>query len=129
MAASISLVEARVKDAEKALKAQYKRMKDTLEAVANKVVDDIDPIPKDEPKESQEGPYGRARNVTIITSSLLRALPMLVKILQTLPMLNKHRRGQGSTPRKCPLTPGGYLHVKGILTVCSKNSLYGANPR
>ena len=63
MAASIGLVEARVKDAEEALKAQYKRMKDTLEAVANKVVDDIDPIPKDEPKESREGPYGRARDV------------------------------------------------------------------
>ena len=77
MAASISLVEARVRDAEdfltqmpqdqsqrpsprvlkrledaeEALKAQYKHMKDdTLEAVANKVEDDIDPIPMDEPK-------------------------------------------------------------------------------
>ena len=59
-----------------------------------------------EPKESREGSYGRARNVTRITSSQIKTLPMLVKILQTLPMLNKHRRGQGSTPRKCPLTPG-----------------------
>ena len=46
-----------LEDAEEAIKAQYKRMNDTLEAVANKVVDDIDPIPKDEPKESREGPY------------------------------------------------------------------------
>ena len=63
MAASISLVEARVRDAEdiliqmpqdedaeEALKAQYKRMKDTLEAVDDKVDDDIDPIPMEEPK-------------------------------------------------------------------------------
>ena len=99
----LSLVEARVrnvediltqmpqdqKDAEEALKAQYKRMNDTLEAVANKVVDDIYPIPKDEPEESQEGPYGRARDVTIITLSLLWMLIMLVKMLQTLPMLTK----------------------------------------
>ena len=115
MAASISLVEARVrdvediltqmpqdqKDAEEALKAQYKRMNDTLEAVANKVVDDIDPIPKDEPKESREGPYGRARDVTIITSSLLRTLPMLVKILHTLPMLTN------CVP--CPLNIAKYM--------------------
>ena len=59
-----SLVEARVrdaadiltqmpqdqKDAEEALKAQYKRMNDTLEAVVDKVDDDIDPIPMEEPK-------------------------------------------------------------------------------
>ena len=76
MAASISLVEARVRDAEdfltqmpqdqsqrpsprvlkrledaeEALKAQYKRMNDTLEAVADEVDDDIDPIPMEEPK-------------------------------------------------------------------------------
>ena len=77
MAASISLVEARVRDAEdfltqmpqdqsqkpsprvlkrledaeEALKAQYKRMNDdTLEAVAEKVEDDNDAIPVDETK-------------------------------------------------------------------------------
>ena len=90
-----------LEDAEEAIKAQYKRMNDTLEAVANKVVDDIDPIPKDEPKESREGPYGRARDVTIITSSLLRTLPMLVKILHTLPMLTN------CVP--CPLNIAKYM--------------------
>lgn len=40
-----------------------------------------------EPKESREGPYGMARDVTIITSSLLRMLIMLVKMLQTFPTI------------------------------------------
>ena len=50
MAASIGLVEARVKDAEEALKAQYKRMNNTLEAVADEFDDDIDRILMDKPK-------------------------------------------------------------------------------
>ena len=41
-----------------------------------------------EPKESREGSYGRARNVTRITSSQIKTLPMLFEI-KILPMLNK----------------------------------------
>ena len=57
----------RLEDAEEALKAQYKRMNDTLEAVADKFEEDIEPIPMDEPKSkttallknsTQERPYG-----------------------------------------------------------------------
>ena len=41
-----------------------------------------------DPKGLQEGPYGRARNVTIITSSQIKMLPMLFEI-KMLPMLTK----------------------------------------
>ena len=47
-----------------------------------------------------------AKDASRITSSQIQTLPMLVGKIKMLPMLNKHRRGQGSTPSKCPLTPG-----------------------
>ena len=58
----------RLEDAKEALKAQYKRMNETLGAVADEVDDDIVPIPMDEPKSkttallknssTQKRPYG-----------------------------------------------------------------------
>ena len=99
---------------------------EALEAVADKVEDDIDPIPKDKhnshklealedlchrrryTKVHAKGPIGRTKDGTRITSSPIRTLPMLtkkIKILQMLPMLVKLHLVRDTTSHRCPLTP------------------------
>ena len=56
--------------------------------------------------ESQHGTAVMAKDASRITSSQIQTLPMLVGKIKMLPKLNKYHCGQGSTPRKCLLTPG-----------------------